>query len=229
MTQVSHRRGLKMPKETFNNLPSEKKESILDAAQTEFLERGFDLSSIQRIIKAGGISRGSFYQYFEDKQDLFALVVSRGRDKKIRFLKPILDKQKNLNFFDFIKQLYLAGLEFGRNNPELTKIGIDMINAKTLDSQKLIKDLRSETYQNLEIEEEDFYKKCIQNSIDSGEIVSDYSAEAISFYVSTLLNGLGGYIAEHYTSDKSLLTEAENFFDEIIEIFKTGIIKGEKR
>ncbi|MBA7547176.1 hypothetical protein ES705_39579 [subsurface metagenome] len=33
----------------------------------EFAEYGFDLASIQRVIRKAGIPRGSFYQYFEDK------------------------------------------------------------------------------------------------------------------------------------------------------------------
>lgn len=55
-----------MPKQTFINLSKEKKENILNEAMLEFGHYGFDLASIQRIIEQSGISRGSFYQYFED-------------------------------------------------------------------------------------------------------------------------------------------------------------------
>ncbi|NLB99322.1 MAG: TetR/AcrR family transcriptional regulator [Lactobacillales bacterium] len=60
-----------MPKQTFFNLPDEKKERLLKAAYSEFSKVSLDESSINAIIHESGISRGSFYQYFEDKEDLY--------------------------------------------------------------------------------------------------------------------------------------------------------------
>ena len=71
-----------MLSETFKNLPKEKQDRILSVAQTEFANYGFDLASIQRIVKAANISRGSFYQYFRDKTDIFtAFLVKLGNFK----------------------------------------------------------------------------------------------------------------------------------------------------
>lgn len=60
-----------MPKQTFYNLQSDKQKRIVDAAKKEFSKRNFYESSINKIIKDAGIPRGSFYQYFENKEDLF--------------------------------------------------------------------------------------------------------------------------------------------------------------
>lgn len=60
-----------MPKQTFFNLPVEKQTRLLEAAHHEFSRRGFNEASINQIIKEAGVSRGSFYQYFEDKHDLY--------------------------------------------------------------------------------------------------------------------------------------------------------------
>ena len=59
-----------MIKKTFYNLPYEKRKRITDAVIKEFMERPNEKVSINRIIKTAEISRGSFYQYFEDKKDL---------------------------------------------------------------------------------------------------------------------------------------------------------------
>ena len=59
-----------MPSKTFLNLPPEKQRRFLDAAWAEMETVSFDKVSINRIIQEANISRGSFYQYFEDKQDL---------------------------------------------------------------------------------------------------------------------------------------------------------------
>ena len=59
-----------MPKETFYNLPEDKKKRILDAAAEEIVRVPASEMSINKIIQKADISRGSFYQYFDDKHDL---------------------------------------------------------------------------------------------------------------------------------------------------------------
>ncbi len=65
-----------MPTSTFFNLPSPKRERLLRAAVSEFVQKPFNEVSINRIIRAAEIPRGSFYQYFEDKTDLFRHILS---------------------------------------------------------------------------------------------------------------------------------------------------------
>lgn len=60
-----------MPKETFFRLPEEKRTRLIKAAYSEFARQPFNTASIANIIKDAGIPRGSFYQYFEDKADVF--------------------------------------------------------------------------------------------------------------------------------------------------------------
>ncbi|MGM9905225.1 TetR/AcrR family transcriptional regulator [Lactobacillus sp.] len=60
-----------MPSQTFFNLPKEKQDRIMAAAREEFFTHSFDEASINRLIKAAGIPRGSFYQYFDDKEDVY--------------------------------------------------------------------------------------------------------------------------------------------------------------
>ena len=60
-----------MPSSTFFNLPETKRRKLLQAAEAEFRRVPLANASINRIIKDAGISRGSFYMYFEDKTELF--------------------------------------------------------------------------------------------------------------------------------------------------------------
>ena len=64
-----------MPTSTFYNLPPSKREKLIHAAVAEFARKPFDEVSINRIIQAAEIPRGSFYQYFADKRDLFQFVL----------------------------------------------------------------------------------------------------------------------------------------------------------
>lgn len=64
-----------MIKSTFRNLPKEKQDRIINAIINEFSSSDTDKVSINRIVKSAGISRGSFYQYFDDKVDLIEVLI----------------------------------------------------------------------------------------------------------------------------------------------------------
>ena len=65
-----------MPSQTFVNLPPEKQARIIQAAKEEFSQYSFYDASINRIIKEAHIPRGSFYRYFENKEDLFLFLLN---------------------------------------------------------------------------------------------------------------------------------------------------------
>lgn len=48
---------------------------ILEKAELEFYQLGFEKASLRSIIKAAGVSIGNFYNYFESKSDLFDKIV----------------------------------------------------------------------------------------------------------------------------------------------------------
>ena len=64
-----------MPTDTFFRLPEEKRQRLMDAAWEEFTAVRFSDASINKIIRTANIPRGSFYQYFSDKDDLFGYLV----------------------------------------------------------------------------------------------------------------------------------------------------------
>ncbi|WP_423802237.1 TetR/AcrR family transcriptional regulator [Neobacillus sp. SAB-20_R2A] len=66
-----------MPKQTFFHLPKDKQDTLIQSARKEFSRVPLHEASIANIIKDAGIPRGSFYQYFEDKEDLFYYLLSR--------------------------------------------------------------------------------------------------------------------------------------------------------
>lgn len=65
-----------MCSETFLRLPEEKRTRFLNAAWDEFIRVPFAEASINKIVLRAHIPRGSFYQYFADKEDLFFYLLS---------------------------------------------------------------------------------------------------------------------------------------------------------
>lgn len=47
-------------------------ERILEAAQAEFLKRGFKAASLRTIVKTAGVTTGALYGYYASKEALFA-------------------------------------------------------------------------------------------------------------------------------------------------------------
>ena len=64
-----------MPSSTFLNLPKEKRVRILRAAKKEFSRVPVEKAVIANIVKDAKIPRGSFYQYFDNINDLFFYLI----------------------------------------------------------------------------------------------------------------------------------------------------------
>jgi len=76
-----------MPKTTFYNLPNDKKNNIIDKAQDIFIQNKYNDVNIRFIARELGISIGSFYQYFNDKDDLYLYLL-------VAIEKKIMSAQK---------------------------------------------------------------------------------------------------------------------------------------
>lgn len=102
-----------MPSERFLHLPEEKQMRIIKAALKEFARVPYDEISINRIIRDAGISRGSFYQYFEDKQDLQLFLLEDFRERLRKKARPYLEEGKG-DIFRFFQDAL----------PEIIKVGM---------------------------------------------------------------------------------------------------------
>ena len=57
----------------------ETRESILDAAERVFSERGVSRSTLEEVARTAAVTRGAVYWHFQNKSDLFNAVVERVR------------------------------------------------------------------------------------------------------------------------------------------------------
>ena len=81
-----------MPTDTFFRLPEEKRARILEGAWSEFTAVPYAEASINRIVQTSRIPRGSFYQYFEDKNDLFLTLIDEIRDQFLDLFHDTLER-----------------------------------------------------------------------------------------------------------------------------------------
>ena len=102
-----------MPTQRFLKLKEEKKQAILEAAVHEFSRVPYSSASINQIIKEADISRGSFYTYFEDKDDLMRYMLRGFRDNcQERILNPEGTGGKSLwHSLSFWRQWWMRTME----------------------------------------------------------------------------------------------------------------------
>lgn len=119
-----------MPTSTFYNLPDEKKQRLLQAVEREFTRVPFEQTSINRIVQDAGISRGSFYQYFEDKDDLFHYCI-QGFILGIRDEAVAAIERRKGNVFEVAEDLlaYLLHLQQSTNRVLLEHMMMQMHNS----------------------------------------------------------------------------------------------------
>ena len=94
-----------MPKATFFNLPTEKQDHLMECALKEFSRVPLYEASVSNIVKAANIPRGSFYQYFEDKEDIFYyLLESKTRTHNETFINIL--KRSDGDIFDAFLEIF---------------------------------------------------------------------------------------------------------------------------
>jgi AcrR family transcriptional regulator len=69
--------GDRTPLRIVGDEDSSKRRQILDGARKVFLDLGFDGASMGEIARAAGVSKGTLYVYFADKNRLFEAIVEQ--------------------------------------------------------------------------------------------------------------------------------------------------------
>jgi len=127
-----------MPTQTFLNLPEDKRERIFQAAANEFAQRNVEAAKLSNIVETAKISRGSIYQYFSGKDDLYIYVVESLREKRAEYVKPSFNLYKKEPFLRFFEEFYIRDSSFFSTQPLQLEIGKRMYGHAHGVSRKLI-------------------------------------------------------------------------------------------
>lgn len=114
-----------MAKPTYYNLDKDKQERLIDACMEEFSTHTFSDASINRIIKRAEISRGSYYQYFEDKEDCYLEMLGIIAQEKYRIFKDVVQSEATTVFEAYLNMLRQVKV-WMEVQPRYYKIGVLM-------------------------------------------------------------------------------------------------------
>jgi|LGVF01.2.fsa_nt_gb AcrR family transcriptional regulator len=208
-----------IPKQTFLNLNIEKQERILDAALNEFSLRSFEESKLSNIIKEAKIPRGSFYQYFEDKLDIYKVVFDSLGQKKMLYMSDLLLNNNKVPFLVLVKELYKTGVKFAFENPQAVKMTQLLLSSKGLAYKIIMKDPLKKA--------KDFYIHYIEEDIRLGIIDPSIDADILADIFVKMINDIS--LDELGQEDDKI--DYENMilkFEKVINILEKGILTGEK-
>lgn len=200
-----------MPKNTFYNLSKEKRDRILEASSDEFSSNSYELASINRIVRGADIAKGSFYQYFENKEDLYRYVVRECEEKKDEYMERALTRSEYMNVFDTIREVYKSMVRFSEENQRESSI-LDYTNK--LDDIELRDELLSSSLS----ENTDIFEKVISAGEASGEIKGSVDRDLLI----ALLHNLSGFV-KSYSESQGLLFDYERKIDGLVDILESGI------
>lgn len=109
-----------MPTQTWDNLSDDKRERIMAAALAEFGANGFSSGSLNVVAREAGVAKGSLFQYFDDKLDLFQYVCDHAsRRVRAHMLERVAARrEEHGDLFDVLRALLVDWVEYYRGHPE---------------------------------------------------------------------------------------------------------------
>jgi TetR/AcrR family transcriptional regulator len=110
-----------MPTTTFQHLPAEKRERFTHAALDEFALHDYRTASVNRIVDTVGIAKGSVYQYFAGKQDLYLYLVTLAAERKFGFIDGSVPAGVG-GFFERFRLTVFHGARFDFTHPRLASL-----------------------------------------------------------------------------------------------------------
>ncbi len=105
-----------MPKETFFKIADEKRERLLREAARLFAERGFNQTDMAQLASRAGVAKGSIYNYFENKEDLYLYVCRDGMRRSREAIYGRMDPEWDV--YRQIEHIFRQGARFIQNHPE---------------------------------------------------------------------------------------------------------------
>jgi TetR/AcrR family transcriptional regulator len=175
--------------ELFEKLPPEKQEKVFEAAVGEFASKGYRNASMNSLVKAAGISKGSIFQYFRSKRNLFDGVVEIATDRVKLYLKQVRDETGEMNFFARLEYMLRAGFKFIDRHPLLARIYFHLLQSGEAPSG-------SEEILQLRKQANEFLIDLLREAIEKGEIREELDIERVAFLLNALLETL---LRSYYT------------------------------
>jgi len=116
-----------MPKGTLNKISADKRERILAEAALLFAERGYTQTDMAELASRAGVAKGSLYNYFEGKEELYHFVCAHGMELSRAAVYGDLDP--GWNIYQLVDHVFRRGVRFASEKPEYVAMYLNVASA----------------------------------------------------------------------------------------------------
>lgn len=210
-------------KPTFDNIPAEKRKRILEAATGEFALRGFENANMNTIAKKSGVSVGSLYKYFENKQDLFLTVVQYSIRRMEELLSVLAVSQE-----DILLKVERIIREIQSSSKESATL-LKLYNAMTAENNPRF---ASQFAYEMEAMTAHIYRTAIEEGIRNGDIREDIDPAFAAYLLDNIFMTLQfSYSCDYYMERFRIyagsdITERDDFVvEQCLKFVKSALKK----
>ncbi|OBB14761.1 TetR family transcriptional regulator [Mycolicibacterium setense] len=108
-----------MPTVTWARLDPARRAAVVDAAEAEFGAHGYSRGSLNVIARKAGVAKGSLFQYFADKRDLYAFIADIGSQRVRAYMEErIRALDSSRPFFEFLTDLLDDWVAYFADHPQ---------------------------------------------------------------------------------------------------------------
>ena len=207
-----------MPKQTFLNLPEDKRKAFIDIALEEFANNDYNTASVSKIVEKAAIAKGSVYQYFEDKQDLFMYLLDVSNQEMMGVIQQSPPPDPNADFFETLRWQMSAAVRASVKFPIHSKL------ARRAYSSPL--PFRDTILEKAKKVREEHFQGLVARAQASGHLNPRLDSAVISFMVQGLMNDMGLFLQSKFSKRKGdwvALPEVNEVFDQVIDVLKNGL------
>jgi AcrR family transcriptional regulator len=159
-----------MPRPRFANLPPHARARLLRVATKHFARRGLEGASLNEILAEAGISKGAYYYYFDDKDDLLATVMEGAIDTMLaRLPTPEFDTLTREGFWPTVERFVADWAATWDLSGDLMQVAAQFTEAQR----------RNERFAPIVAKMQTFYRMLIEPGQRLGCVRTDLPADAL--------------------------------------------------
>ena len=190
--------------------PLDQSAALYEATLTEFAERSFREASLNEILKAAGMNKGSFYYRFSDKMELYLSLIYRVAMEKMRLFETSGVSRTSDGFFDEFRNMAILGLTLTKKDARFAAF-----SRRILEESPEVRARITACFGNMS---GTILTDMVERAKSSGEFRADLPTSTTVFVIETLLNHLDRLILPDWT-DESVLEAV----DRLLDVVQNGV------
>lgn len=192
------------------NNPLDELPALYDAALSSFAAHSFRDASLNDILKAADMNKGSFYYRFRDKMELYLSLLYRVGAEKVRLFQEQDVSHTSNGFFDEFHNMAIIGLKLAKKDPRFVVFSRRILQEETNVRERIVEcfgDMRGNILTDM-----------VERAKASGEFRAELSTQTAVFVIETLLNHMDELIPVDW-DDESILRAV----DQLMDVIRHGI------